>query len=361
MSTLGEHWRRVWETVRQGQTQRWTHFPIDRVQVEGGGELGEPFQPRQHYFVVRVNEMYLAYSRQWFSQYDPMVFVVSEFAYDKKFEIVPYMVGPSMVEQYGQQMPAGMIFSNTRVAGVHPYNGGALKLTVVLYRVKRSDYARGLLKVVESVTNALDFSTALGSYVKLAGAVLDGIETVMGLEDTVPLIGVRDEQDPDAGDQFMPGYFALIDAPEGSIDRRRLWVRENKLFYGAGLDTAQPFREADYVLYSIGQTTMRSEEQTLPFYPLFEQVIQAANSPDEADWKRAKATMLTLIQALELSPDLTPAQIQSLSDRYIAEMKRIHDRAVSLGSLSADLESAAPPLEPAVHNRLRAAVQVMDL
>jgi hypothetical protein len=35
----------------------------------------------EHYFQVRINEMFLAAGRKWFVDYHPMVFVVSQFNY----------------------------------------------------------------------------------------------------------------------------------------------------------------------------------------------------------------------------------------------------------------------------------------
>ena len=49
-----------------------------------------------------------------------MVFVVSEFVSDKRVETLPYVVGSSMIEQFGQQLPEGMIFADTKVAGCIP-------------------------------------------------------------------------------------------------------------------------------------------------------------------------------------------------------------------------------------------------
>ena len=138
------------------------------------GKLRRTFQPNEHYFQVRVNEMYLTHSRKWFSVYDPMVFVVSQFIYDKRVETVPFIVGPTMMKEYGKQMPHGMIFSDTRVAGLHPYQGGRLSLMVVLYKIECQNYAQELLQTVESVATVLDFSTVLSTYVKLASVVLDG-------------------------------------------------------------------------------------------------------------------------------------------------------------------------------------------
>ena len=39
----------------------------------------------------------------------------------------------------GQQTPVGMVFSDTRVAGIHPYRGGRLIVTVILYSVVRNE------------------------------------------------------------------------------------------------------------------------------------------------------------------------------------------------------------------------------
>ncbi len=363
MRSLGEHWRALWNTMRQGETRLPARITIPRGHVDRGAELGEPFQPGAHYFQVRVNEMFLAYSRQWFSEYDPLVFVVSEFIYDKHVETLPYIVGPSMLEQFGQQLPSGMIFADTKVAGVHPYQGGALNLAVVLYRIKRNDYARALLKVVESAANALDFSTALSSYTKVAGTVLDGVESLLGLGDTVPLIGARFGKDIDAGDRLEPSFFVLIDAPEETVDVNQLWVRENTLCAGPSMATATPFRSADYVLYSIAQSSSRSEERTLPFYPLFEQVLQLANTTNAETWKSANAAMLTLALTIDTSPDLTTAQAQTLNEYYISEMKRVHNRATMLGSLggAAQPADAPPPLDPEVETTLRATLQRLDL
>ena len=329
MSSLREKWTNIWTSIRQTPAKIPARVTIRPSQVDRGASMGGAFEPKAHYFQVRVNEMFLTAGREWLTRYDPMVFVVSEFTYDKKVETVPFIVGPSMMEKFGQKIPQGMIFSNTRVAGLHPYQGGRLTLSIVLCRVKRQDYARGLLQMLESVASVIDFSTALTTYVKVAGVVLDGVETLFGLGDTEPLIGVRTEFDPDAGDPLRPSYFALIDKPESEIEPSRLWVRDNKLLYGESLAEAIPFREADYVLYSLVHTSKRTDEAILPFYPLYEQVLQAATNPDEGSWKRAKANMLTLYQALVLSPDLTPKQADALYNHYLTKMKQMRARVVS--------------------------------
>ena len=271
------------------------------------------------------------------------------------------MVGPSLVEKYGQKVPNGMIFANTRVAGLHPYRGGKLAFSLILCRVQRLNYATELLKLVESTASVVDFSTSLSTYSKIAGVVLDGLESLLGLGKTESLIGIRQEFDPSAGDEFKPGFFALIDQPESQLDVEQFWVREQQLVYGPSLATAKPFREADYILYSLVQTSERQDETTLPFYPLYEKVKEAATIPNPRSWRRAKANMLTLLQNLVISPDLTPLQVRILTNKYVAEMRELYAAAVKLGSLGAEEFDIGNLEDSDINTILDKGVEILEL
>lgn len=351
MKSLTERWQDTWKTISQGPAEMPFRLAIPRDHVEGGDKLGKAIDPDEHYFQVRVNEMYLTYGRRWFSEYDPMVFVVSEFTYDKKEETVPFVVGPMMLEKFGQKIPTGMIFADTRVAGLHPYRGGRLALALVLCRVKREDYARKLLQIVEGIAGVLDFSTALSTYLKVGHVVLDGVEALLGSGDTHPLIGFRKEFDPDAGEQIEPSYFAIIDLPEGKPDANEFWVSNNQLRRGRSLADAKPFRDSDFVLYSITQTPMRRDLTTLPFYPLYERVIKEAMESNTSDrWNVTKGDMSSLAQTLRFSPDLTPKQAKELREKYTGEMVEEHERAV-----------AESPRAGAVDSGLREVADILNL
>jgi hypothetical protein len=329
----------LWEQIQKSSTKTPTRLKIPNTRSDHRQTTPtQPFQPNQQYFQIRINELYLSTSRKWFSEYDPLVFAATEFIYDKKAETVPFVVGLSLIEKNGQKAPTGgsTIFSNTRVAGLHPYRGGRLTLSIVLYRVKRKDYAQGLLKLIESVSSAIDFSTALRSYTKVAGVLLTGIETLFGLGDTEPIIAIRKEFDPSAGDNLEPSYFVLIDKPESELKTEQLWVRDNQLVYGANLAEAKPFQEADFVLYSIVQTSDRNDITTLPFYPLYERAIEAALQGDDKSWERAKANLLSLHQTLALSPDLTPSQAKQIFASFFEDTKEKYNAAKELNSLGAD-------------------------
>ncbi len=354
MASLAERCQSVLKRIIQSPSQTPSRVIIPHNHVDVGAE-GLPFQPLEHYFQVRINEMHLTNKRQWFSLFDPLVFVVSEFTYDKKMETVPFVVGPTMMEQFGKQIPTGMIFSDTRVAGLHPYRGGRINLSIVLCQLQRKNYAMELLHIVESLATVLDFSTVLSSYMKVAEVMLDGVESLLGLGSTVPLIALRKEFDPDAGDRLEPTYFALIDMPASQLDPKALWVRDHQLFYGSSSAASTPFRSSDFVLYSIVQSSDRSDVTTLPFYPLYEQVIQEAMKPDDVSWKSTKANMVALSQKMTLSPDLTPTQANKLSEQYVAEMVQKHNKAVDWSTLGPAKATSE------IDKKLRQAVSILDL
>ncbi|MCZ6652182.1 MAG: hypothetical protein O7D91_04060 [Planctomycetota bacterium] len=314
-------------------------------------------RPNEHYFAVRVNELFLTNSREWLRTYDPMVFVLTEFTYGSEHKKVPFLVGPSLLKDL-ENLPQGMIFRNTRVAGLHPYRGGRFVHTVVLSRIKRGDFARDLLGLVEKVSGSLDFSSALGTYTKLSGVLLDGFEKILGLSDTEPLVGFRGEFDPGFEERFVPGYFALIDAQASDVDHDSLWVVDGALHYGPSEAELVPYRDTDFVLYSIGGTSRRTDDSVLPFYPLFEQVIRSASKPGEDDWKRAKANMLTLYEALILSADLTHGQAEKLADDYVERMKTARNRAETFGRLEV---AAGQASVSGVEEKVAKAITILDL
>lgn len=334
MRSIIEHSRAIWASLQHSPTEAPGWVPIPQDHVDEPDNLGSALQANKQYFEIRINEMYLTYKREWFTRYDPMVLVISEFSYAGQPTVVPFVVGPAMLEELGSEAPDGMVFAGTRVAGPHPYRGDDIAVTVILYRTEREDYARKLLGLVESTATALDFVAPLSTYVKMAGVVLDGVETLTGADGTAePLIGRRDAFKP-----IEPGYFVLTNAPMSSLNN--LWVRDKQLVQGSSLAEATPFRDADYVLYSIA-TTQRDDVSTLPFYQTWQSVVQEANKSSKKDiWDSAKLNMAALLGMLDTSPDLTETHAAQLGDEWISTMTTLHDRAVRLSNLSEEQEPA---------------------
>lgn len=370
MTTLAERSRSLWDRIRQSPAFLPACIPIpaDHVDLPPGGA----FERGRHYFQARVNEMYLPYSRRWINTYLPLATTLTEFQYNRSLAALPFVVGPSLVEDRGVEIPdTGVAFRDTRVAGIAPYTGGRIALTVVLHRVERENLVRRLLSVVESAAGALDFSAQLGVYLKIAAVVLDGVESLFETGQVQPIIGYRTEFDPDAGRPLLPGYYALLANSSGEVQPDRLWVKENRLCYGQDLRSAvsvqdggsSPLRGTEFVLYSLVQSEERSDLELLPFYPLWERVQREATQPGEEHFKSAKANMLSLYQTMSISPDLTEPHAARLLDEFVAKMQDLHRRAVELERLGmpAALQDLSDPQTLAMDRVLEGAVALLDL
>lgn len=344
MSTIQSLWSRISDTILSSPRRPPSAVVIPAENVDIAEHLVQPFVPRRDYFQIRVNQLFLKADRKWLTEIDPVVFTVSDFLYNRQRHTVPCMVGPTLMQKFGQPVPHGVLVSNTRVAGLHPYKGDSVSLSVVLCQVPVNAPLRNLLATIERVAGVIDMGTALSSYVKLGGAILDAVDSLLGLDRVTPLVGLQTTFNPQAGDHFAPRFFALIDAPD--IDPARLWVRDNTLLHGSSASGASPFRDADFVLYSIVRApdNRRSDIEQLPFYEMWERVAAEAAGTKDDNWQNAKVIMANLYQAMVQSPDLTDDQADMLYDEFVGKMKRIHERALGTVTLGAQEEETPDPL-----------------
>lgn len=337
MSALGEWWGETWGKVERDPAILPTTARIPAARTDKPQR--DRFRRDAHYFEVTVNRIFLKYDRELWTTYAPMALVVSEFQYDGENIVVPFIVGPSLLEKSKVELPDhSFVFHDTRVVGLHPYKGGGLTLTVILYKVKRTDTAKQLLKVVERMSSALDFSQVLSTYLKVAGVLIDTVSEVIGSDkDNKPLIGFRKQFA--AGDDFAPGYFVVAD---GSAPNPDQWCVFNKdLKTGTDEQSAAPYTDSNFVLFSIGQEAERDDyEKFPPFGDLWKQVKSEATRPKQESWEMAKAAMSTLYQAMVVSADLTEDHAIVLNNELIAKLMLIRKNALANVKMGAEPETA---------------------
>ena len=276
----------------------------------------QPFTAGEAYFSIHVNSLQLEASRMWATTWDPMLMAVTEFNYNGEKITVPFVVGSELLKVNADiQLPSAMLFSETQVAGTHPYRGGSVSLAIILFRVKREDYLKRLLGVIQTTSSVIDQGTALTQFVKVGQAVVDGVEALLGDGNTVPVLGMRREFNPIQGAPFEPGYFALFS--DNPISANSLWVYNSHLWVGSQSASAEPLTGRDQVVFSIARTVERSDAEDLPaFTSLVRTMLRAANVPTTSAWKVAKAHLATLYEELKYSPDITSAQADTLYSKY---------------------------------------------
>jgi hypothetical protein len=257
-----------------------------------------------------------------------MVLIVSEFVYDGKDTVLPFVVGPSLLESYLKEVPHGVAITDTVVAGLHPYTGGKLAITIVLARVRRSSYAKQLLQFIEGVATAFPLGAAIQPHLKVARALIDAVDGLLSMTDTELVAGHRWEYNDGITPWLVPGYFALIARDEKEVDSESLKVVNGRLQHGD--DHVSEFRESDFVLYSLRALDRRRDFRELPFYDLQKQALVAAASPEDGSWERAKANLVAVYQQMLSSPDLTFSQAHELASNFKQDLVKVHDLKGSL-------------------------------
>lgn len=326
MSDVFDTVSRVWNELRAGHQPLPTVAAIRPDHCQPANAAGYPIIRDQMYFTVRINEMHLVENRQWWTVYDPLVVVVIEFNHAQNRVAIPTVIGPDLIRKQAQsdEPRHGVVLLDTRVTGPHPYRGGDVDVSVSFYRVRRADYARSLLRVVDSLSASLGGAGDLPLIAKTGGALLEGVEGLLGLEETTYLAGHRISMAISPLDPFMSGFSALI-APPGPEDDASLRVVERRLYLEANSGT-RPYRDSDFVLLSVTGTEARGDENLLPFYPLKVNALTALWDGDDGV-KRAKANLIAAYQQMRGSPDVTAAEASRLFDAWLQEFETEKKRA----------------------------------
>jgi len=310
-------------TRNTGTPPLFTSVPDHRVDVPLGSTT---LIPGRDYFEVRVVHVHLAYEREWFSRFAPVVLAATEYSYGGETIVAPVVVGPGIVEKLGTAVPVGTVLAGTRVAGPHPLVGPSLACTVVLHKVERERIVEPFLRALDQAASALNLATGLAPYTAVASLVLNGITAITGGDR--PLMARRDDFS-----EVTAGYYALVDA-DGDVSPDELAVRRGELVL-ASQHAEKPLQN-DYVLYSITSVEPSKVDITrLPLYRVWLSVLEEASKASTAQiWKSAKANMAALVGMLYTSPDLTYAHAEQLHEEWIGKIKTQHDKAIRLGSLS---------------------------
>jgi hypothetical protein len=298
------------------------------------GSAGDPITKDQMYFTVRVNELHLAENRRWWHEYDPLVVVVTEFNYERERVAIPTVVGPNLIRRQSQSdKPVyGTVLLDTRVTGPHPYRGGDVDISVSFYAVERVNYAKALLKCVDSLSDAIGGPAEMGTIAKTGSALLAGLDGLLGLQETKYLAGHRVSTAFSPLDPFRTGFSVLITPPTPDIadlrvDGRRLQAKARRGDF-------QSYRQSDYVLLSIIGGEARGDENLLPFYALKMRALEAVWD-GAGGVKRAKANMAAAYQEMRRSPDLTAAEAGRLLDLWLQELGAEQERASRVHPMSA--------------------------
>jgi hypothetical protein len=299
------------------------------------GLAGE-FEPQQHYFTVRVNEMFLSDRRKWLKEIEPMVVCLTSYIYGEQEIDNPFIVGRNLIETKMQNIPEGMVFHDTRVAGIHPFAGGRLIVSIALCHSVTKDYLADSLEFIEKISGVFNenITSLIGNYTKIANVVIGGIDKLFDSDAVKPLFGFRKEFDPDANDHFLPGYYVMIDRSDANWDPNNFFVKTNRLFYGSDRTSAKEFRKDEYVLFSVTRSDERGDITLLPVYQSYKKILDVLKADEVTQDTKDKIKDMLRVLNIEMqqSPDLTEPQAKDLIQKYIAKVGQMIEPKFNWGA-----------------------------
>jgi hypothetical protein len=271
MTDFFDQIERVWDTIKSGHAPLPIVAAIAPERCSPDGAAGVWIRRDESYFTLRVNEMHLSANRQWYSVYDPLVLVVTEFNHGNQRVTVPSVVGPNLIRKQaaGQTPRHGSLLLDTRVTGPHPYKGGDIDVSVSFYQIERKNYAEVLFSVVERLSSALGAAGQLAMIARTGAALLEGVAGLLGLDGTVMLAGQRISLTTSPLDPLKTGFYAMI-APPVPQRPSALRVRDRRLCISRGTNgnDETPYQDSDFVLVGISGSDARGDDSLLPFHDL---------------------------------------------------------------------------------------------
>lgn len=278
--------------------------------------------PNDAYISIWLCEMHLREDQAWGVDYAPCAVAVSEFAYGSARLKLPIVVGTDLLADFTELVTNKRInFSDTPLVGPMPYRGGDFAFFLGLYGIKTSDAVKDALSMVSSLAEftALDFKR----YVDLAGLLSDGASQLLNRGDRVPKLGERQVFNTDKTADLTDGYIILLNEQQTKVDRDRLAVKQERLFWRADGGELEPYAQHDYCLLKIFFRSSRGDYEQLPFYGRVEDARRQAldGQPERAKW-----TLIDAMKAIDASPDLIDGQKTDLMTIYQARFDQLAGR-----------------------------------
>jgi len=314
-----------------------TKIPADQCFPASGADA--QIVRNKNYFTIRVNEMSLRENAKWWVKYDPLVFCVVEFNYGGSRVALPVAIGPHTIKrQWASDQPQyGSVLNDVLVAGPYPYRGGDIDVSLSLYRIERDNRARTLLKMVEGLSSLFAGAGQFEIIAKVGAPLLEGIEALLGLDETALLAGQRACLTPSPSSPLTSGFALLLTTP-GKTDLRNVRVRERRLMYFDENEGKELFYTAsDFVLWNVIGSSRRADESTFPFYRLKVEALRAV-AEGKSGVKRGKSILITAYQQMLEAPDLTTEEANELFSEWCSEFEGRCKRFDELKMLS--------PLQP---------------
>jgi hypothetical protein len=307
----------------------WGRLPAGHII---GSKMPAPFAANDDYVSIKLGSMFLKDSRVLWLKLSPLAHATVTLAGRTGPRSETAVIGPAQFGDLATAPADRSVVVNQRLAGPAVWRGGDLAVAAGLFAVPKDESAAALLDTLGQLA-ALAIP-GLNPGLALAGVVKSGVEGLIGLKGTKPVLGVKDSLgDPStasAGTEAAPCTLAGIAAAAGDVDFSRLWVREGRLWEGRSADALVPYERHDHFIVTVERGPARQDWRGLPTLApheaAFDVVLRATGMTKDAVAARLNEAFLPFDADLGAEADLTDPDKARIRSEVIAELQKRLER-----------------------------------
>jgi hypothetical protein len=306
------------------------------------GPTGVPVIPHDGYFRVWLVEAFLARDRDFLKTRYPSVHASVQLHVAGTTPLTTTSVSRPPENGLG---PGS--YGNYALTGLLPYRGGTVELQVGLTTVEGASPLAAGFEVLQS------FSTLVGpplsESLAISTRIAAGVERLLTAGNDDVVLGLHEtfvSEGGGGGHALRDGYWALVNAPPGTISATDLSVEHDVLNIGQG-DARTPLRGYDYLLLRIEQRRERDDWRFDRLEQLIERAVLEHFAGHTETYERVRSEVLA---AVLTSDDLTPTDRQRAAAAIREQLDAIVGHGLqAAGSLSVNLTDIVAQYGPPAH------------
>lgn len=218
------------------------------------------FKSNDDYVLVRLGSMFLRNNRELWLKLSPLVHATVALRGQREARSESAVIGPAQFGDLAVASADRSVVLNQRLAGPAVWRGGDLDIAAGLFAVPKDQAAAALLETLGQLSQL--GVPGLKQALDIANIVRSGVEGLIGLNGTRPVLGVKVSLSDTAS--AGPCMLAGVAAPAGAVDFNRLWVREGRLYTGTSAQQLKPLEDYDHLLVAVERGLPRQDWRGLP-------------------------------------------------------------------------------------------------
>lgn len=318
---------KIWSTPNRQMA--WGRIPANHLI---GTKAPTAFTSNNDYVVVKLASMFLKDSRVLWLKLSPLVHATVTLSGRTAPHTETAVIGPTTFGDLAAAPTDRSVILNQRLAGPAVWRGGDLNVAAGLFAVPKDEAATTLLNTVGQLAGLAMPGVSQG--VQIAQVVKTGVEGLIGLGGTKPVLGVKDSLgDPSTaptGTEAAPAVLAGIAAAASQVNFQTLWVREGRLYEGNSANALNIYEGHDHLLVTIERGAARQDWRGLPSLTpheaAFDTILRTDNLPRNDAEARLNTVFTSFDGDLTNEENLTDSDKDRIRGEVIAELKARLDR-----------------------------------